>query len=86
MLLKERQIFKNIYNKRPNKIDELSKKKTDYGDLKFIVNRSVLETNFSELNDPTALLDSIKKREISIGETRHKQGEFRRYQKNKNWK
>ena len=27
VLLKERQIFKNIYNKRPNKVDELSKKK-----------------------------------------------------------
>ena len=37
LLSKEREIFKNIYNKRLNKIDELSKK-VDYANLKFIVN------------------------------------------------
>ena len=39
--------------------------KIDYGDLKFVVNSTGLETNFSELKDPAAVLDSIKKREIS---------------------
>ena len=38
----EREIFKNIYNQRLDKIDALSKN-VDYGDLKFIVNRSGLE-------------------------------------------
>ena len=80
MLSKEREIFKNIYNKRLNKINELSKK-IDYDDLKFIVNSSGLQTNFSELNDPAAFLDSIKNREISIEEARHKQEEFNRYLK-----
>ena len=37
LLSKEREIFKNTYNKRLNKIDELSKK-VDYANLKFIVN------------------------------------------------
>ena len=33
------------------------KKKNDYGDLKFIVNSSGLETDFSELKDPAIFLD-----------------------------
>ena len=80
MLSKEREIFKNIYNKRLTKIDELSTK-IDYGDLKFIVNSTGLENDFSELKDPVAFLDSIKKREILIEETRYKQKEFSRHLK-----
>ena len=57
---KEREIFKNIYNKRLDKIIELFKA-TDYGDLKFIISSSGTETDFSELKDPVAFLDSIIK-------------------------
>ena len=60
LISKERQIFKDIYSKRVDKVDELSKK-IDYGNLKFIVNSTGLETDFSELKDPVAFLDSIKK-------------------------
>ena len=80
LLSKKREIFQNIYNKRLDNIDELSKA-IDYGDLKFIVNGSGLEANFSELKGPAAFLDSIKKREILIEEARHKQEEFNRYLK-----
>ena len=41
-------------------------KKIVYGDLKFTVNSSGLETDFGELKDPVAFLDSIKKSEISM--------------------
>ena len=41
LLSKEREIFRNIYKKILNKIDELSKQ-TDYGDLKFIVHSNGL--------------------------------------------
>ena len=44
---KEREVFKNIYIKRLDKINELSKK-IDCGDLKFMVNVSDLEIDFSE--------------------------------------
>ena len=54
-------------------------KRIDYGDLKFIVNSSGLETDFSELKDSVAFLDSIKNREISMEEVRHKQEEFNTY-------
>ena len=56
MRSKEREIFKNIYNKRLDKIIELFKA-TDYGDLKFIISSSGTETDFSELKDPVAFLD-----------------------------
>ena len=80
LLSKEREIFKNIYNKRLSKIDELFKT-IDYGDLKFIISNSSTEIGFSELKGPVAFLDSIGKREISIEEARHKQEEFNRYLK-----
>ena len=81
MLSKEREIFNNIYNKRLDKIDELLKT-IDYSELKFIINSSGTETNFSELKNPVAFLDSISKYEVSIQEARHKQEEFKRYLKN----
>ena len=43
-------MFKNIYKKRCDKVDELSKT-IDYADLNFIVNDSVLKTSFSKLKD-----------------------------------
>ena len=61
MLSKERSIFKNIDNKRLDKIDKLSKK-IDYGGLKFIVNSSGLKSDFSELKDPVAFLDNVLKK------------------------
>ena len=61
MLLKEREIFNNINNKRLNKIDELSKT-NDYDDLEFIVSSCGIEIDFSELKDLVAFLDSIRKR------------------------
>ena len=71
LLSKEIEIFKNVYEKRIDKIDKLSKK-NDYGDLKFIISSSGTENNFSELKDPVAFLDSIRKREISIKEAQYK--------------
>ena len=71
LLSKEIEIFKNVYDKRINKIDKLSKK-NDYGDLKFISSSSGTENDFSELKDPVAFLDSIRKREISIKEAQCK--------------
>ena len=80
MLLKEREIYNRIYNKTLDKIDELSKT-IDYSNLKFIISNSGTETIFNELKDPVAFFDSIRKREISIEEARHKQEEFNRYLK-----
>ena len=87
LLSKVREIFKNIYNERLDKIDELSKT-IDDGELKLIISSSNTETNFSELKHLVAFLDSITKLKISIEEVRHKQEQFNRYldKKKKNWK
>ena len=71
LLSKEIEIFKNVYEKRIDKIGKLSKK-NNYGDLKFIISSSGTENDFSELKDPVAFLDSIRKREISIKEAQYK--------------
>ena len=52
-------------------------KTIDYGDLKFIISSSGTETDFSELKDPVAFIDTIRKSEISIEEALHKQEEFK---------
>ena len=59
LLLKEREIYKSIYNKTLDKIDELSKA-IDCGNLKFIISNSGTETIFSELKDPVAFLIALE--------------------------
>ena len=51
LLSKEREIFKDICNKRLDKIEELNNK-IDYDNLQYAVVNSVKIYNFSELTDP----------------------------------
>ena len=51
MFSKEREICKNIYNERFDKIGELLKKKSDHDDLNFIAKRSGDESFFNGRND-----------------------------------
>ena len=59
---KEREIFKDIYNKRLDRIEELNNK-IDYNNLKYPVYVTKNLLDFSELTDPLTLLDKIKKGE-----------------------
>ena len=63
--------YLRIFTTRLDKIDELSKT-IDYDDFKFFISSSDTETDFSELKDPVAFLDNIRKHEISTEEVRHK--------------
>ena len=65
LLSKEREIFKDIYNKRLDKIEELNNK-IDYNNLEYAVYRSKKIYNFPELADPLTILDEIKKGKISL--------------------
>ena len=58
LLLKERKIFKDIYNKRLDKIEELSNK-IDYDNLKYVVVSTGDEYIFDNLDDPLTLLNNI---------------------------
>ena len=78
LLSKEREIFKDIYNKRLDKIEELNNK-IDYNNLKYFVVSSGDEYSFDKLNDPTAFLNNIKKGKISLEEAKNKQQNYRNY-------
>ena len=59
LTLKEREIFKDIYNKRHDKLEELNNK-IDYDDLKYVVESSGDEYSFNKVKDPISLLNKIK--------------------------
>ena len=63
LLSKEREIFKDIYNKSLDKIEELNNK-IDYDNLKYVAVNNRTSYNFSELTDPLTFLDEIKKGKI----------------------
>ena len=58
LLSKEREIFKDIYNTRLDKIEELNNK-IDYDNLQFVAVNSGKIYNFSELTDPLTFLNEI---------------------------
>ena len=65
LLSKEREIFKDIYNKRLDRIEELNNK-IDYDNLKYPIYATKDLLDFSELTDPLTLLDKIKKGELKL--------------------
>ena len=79
MLSKERKIFKHIYNQRLDRLGELTKK-TDYGDLKFVVQGTGSKTNFTEVEDHLVFLNSIRTNKITKEKTNLHE-EFNKYQK-----
>ena len=60
LISKEREIFKDIYNKRLDKIEELNSN-IDYDNLKYVVESSGDEYRFNNVKDPITFFDNIKK-------------------------
>ena len=58
LFLKEREIFKDIYNKRLDTIEELSNK-INYDNLKYVTINNGKTYDFSTLKDPISLLEEI---------------------------
>ena len=71
LLSKEREIFKDIYNKGLDKIEEMNNE-IDYDDLDYVVLNKNMEYNFSIEKDPISLLNDIKKGEIEEAKDRQK--------------
>ena len=65
-----KKIFKNIYNKRLDRIEELTKK-INYDDLNFIVESCGDETNFIDLEDPIVFLSDIKTVTLKLEEAKN---------------
>ena len=85
LISKEREIFKDIHNKRLDKIKELGNK-IDYDDLKYVVERSgakkdSIEYNFNKIKDPMILLKDIGDGKISVEEAKGKQENYYNYLK-----
>ena len=58
LISREREIFKDIYKKRLDKLEELNNK-IDYDNIKYVVGRSGDEYSFNKAGDPIALLSDI---------------------------
>ena len=78
LISKEREIFKDICNKRLDKIEELNKK-IDYNNLKYVVVNSGKIFDFSILKDPLTLLEEIKKGKIPLEEVKNNQQNYLNY-------
>ena len=77
---KEREIFRNIYNKRLDKIEELAEK-IDNNNLIFTIISTGKTINFSKKDDPLTFFNKIKKRKITIEEAKESHKDFNRYLK-----
>ena len=80
LLSKEREIFKDIYNKRLDKIEELNNK-IEYDNLEYAVYSRKELIDVYELKDPLTLLDEIKKGKISLEEAKNYQKNYLDYLK-----
>ena len=78
LLSKEREIFKDIYNKRLDKIEELSNK-INYDNLKYVTVNKGKTYDFSTLKDPISLLEEIKKGTITLQEVKNTQQDYLDY-------
>ena len=78
LLSKEREVFKDIYNKRLDKIEILNNK-IDYDNLQYVAVNSGKIYNFSELTDPLTFLDEIKKGKMSLEEAKNYQQNYLDY-------
>ena len=77
-LLLSREIFKNIYNKRLDKIEELNNK-IYYNDINYVVVSTGDKYSFDDLDDPLTLLNNIKKGKILMGKAMEQQHNFYKY-------
>ena len=78
LLSREREIFKDIYNKRLDKIEELNNK-IDYNNLNYVVVGTGDKYSFDDLDDPLTFLNNIKKGEISMEKAIKQQHNFYKY-------
>ena len=78
LLSKEREIFKDIYNKRLDKIEEINNK-IDYNNLNYVVAGTGDEYNFNNLDDPVTFLNNIEKGKISMDKAIEQQQNFYKY-------
>ena len=78
LLSKEREIFKDIYNKRLDKIEEMNNK-IDYNDLEYVILSNDMAYNFSLKKDPISHLNDIKSGKTTLKEAKDAQQNYLYY-------
>ena len=78
LLSREREISKDIYNKRLDKIEELNNK-IDYNNLNYVVAGTGDKYRFDDLDDPLTFLNNIKIGKILMDKAMEQQYNFRKY-------
>ena len=77
---KEREIYRKIYNKRLDKIEELTEKIND-DNLIFTIISTGKTIDFTKKDDPLIFLNKIQERKITIEEAKESQKDFDKYLK-----
>ena len=75
---KEREIFKDIYNKKLDEIEKMNNK-IDYNDLEYVVLSNDMACNFSVEKYPISLLNDIKSGKTTLKEAKDAQENYRYY-------
>ena len=75
---KEREIFKDIYNKRLDKIEEMNNK-IDYDDPEYVVLSNDMTYNFSVEKDSISVLNDIKSGKTTLKEAKDAQQNYLYY-------
>ena len=78
LISKEREIFKDISNKRLDKIEELDHK-IDGNNLKYVVEKRGVEYDFNKIKGPITLLNDIKEGKISLEKAKEKEKDYHNY-------
>ena len=78
LLSKEREIFKDIYNKGLDRIEELNNK-IDYNNLEYVVLSKDMAYNFSVEKDPISLINDIKSGKTTLEEAKDAQQNYLYY-------
>ena len=78
LVSREREIFKDIYNKRLDKIKELNNK-IDYNNLNYVAVGTGDKYSFDDLDNPLTLLNNIRKGKISMGKAIEQQYNFHKH-------
>ena len=78
LLSKEKEIFKDIFNKRLNKIKTMDNE-INYNDLDYVIVSKDMEYNLSTEKDPISLFNAIKEGKITLEEAKNRQENYLHY-------
>ena len=78
LLSKQREIFKDIYNKRLDQIEEMNNK-IGYDDLEYVILSNDMAYNFSVEKDPISLLNDITSGKTTLKEAKDAQQNYLYY-------